>query len=279
MFGFFKRKKVDPKKVLADTLGDMDLPSFSAGTMEALRLLRDPASNSDTIARSIEGNPGVVVGVIRMVNSAAYGLRQKVDRVSHAINLLGRSRIESVVVALAVKGGLDRAAKGSPKGFWREAAARAAFARSLAELLHPQTQSESFVAGLLQDMAVPLLVRARPEDYAPLLDEWARTKKDELADVEQKEFGWDHSEVGACVAAHWQLPPILTDAIGGHHEGQGLVPPAVHLVSYLQGALGEGDVEPLVDAATAQYNVPADRVIRIIAESQERANDLARLLS
>jgi len=96
MLGFFKRKKLDPKRRLAESLGELELPSFSTMTVSALRLLRDPKSSTAAIAEAIESNPGVVVRLLRMVNSAAYGLAQRVDRVGHAVNLLGRGDNGSV---------------------------------------------------------------------------------------------------------------------------------------------------------------------------------------
>ena len=86
MFGFFKRKRIDPKQRLAESLGELDLPSFSAATLNTLRLLRDPTRTAEEIAESIEANPGVVVRLLRMVNSAAYGLAQRVEGVSHAVS-------------------------------------------------------------------------------------------------------------------------------------------------------------------------------------------------
>lgn len=278
MFGFFKRTKIDPQQALAESLGDLELPAFSAATMNTLRLLRDPACRPESIAESIEANPGVVVRLLRMVNSAAYGLAQRVEGVGHAVSLLGRGKVETVVVAIAVKGIVDARTGPLPR-FWQLAAARATIARGLAELIHPQTQSEAFVAGLLQDMAMPLLLRARPAEYRPMIETWQDNPQEELTDLEKKHFGWDHCEVGACVAHHWELPELLVDAIGAHHLGNSLVPPAIHLVSHVRHTEGRVDLEPLVEAATAGYNVPADRVVRAVAESYKRGAALARLLS
>lgn len=277
MFGFFKRNKIDPKKRLAESLGELELPSFSAATMNTLRLLRDPTCTAAQIAESIESNPGVVVRLLRMVNSAAYGLAQRVEGVSHAVSLLGRGKVESVVVAIAVKGSVDASSGPLPR-FWQLAAARATIARGLAELIHPQTQSEAFVAGLLQDMAMPLLLQARPVEYRPMIECWQQAPETELTDLEQQHFGWDHSEVGACVAHHWQLPDLLIDAIGAHHQRNSMVPPAIHLVSHVRHTEGRVDLEPLVEAATSSYNVPADRVVRAVGEAYKRGAALARLL-
>ncbi|MCA9620405.1 MAG: HDOD domain-containing protein [Myxococcales bacterium] len=279
MFEFFKRRRIDPKKRLVESLGDLSLPAFSAATMNTLRLLRNPDATPDRIAASIEINPGVVVRMLQMVNSAAYGLVGRVDRVAHALNLLGRGQVESLVVALAVKGSLDKAAKGAATaGFWRAAAERASLARGLAALLHPERQSESFVAGLLQDMAVPLLVRAQPEGYEPLVRRWL-TGPGELDDLERAHYGWDHSEIGACLAAHWELPQSLAQAIGGHHDDDDSIPPAVYLASYVKQSRGGRDLEPMVYTARDRFGVAEDRVVDTINEAWARAESLASLLS
>ena len=278
MLKFFKSRKIDQKKLLAESLAGMKLPHFSRATIRSLQLLRNPGSTSEKIARSIEANPGLVVHVLRTVNAAAYGLRSKVDCVSHAINLLGRAKVESLVVAMAVKGGLQKTAPHRMnQRFWYAAATRASLARGLAALIDPKTQSESFVGGLLQDMALPLLEATRPYEYAPLI---RQSREDEIAleELERSAFGWDHSEIGACVAAHWRLPDLLTNSIGEHHVGGHHVPPAIHLVSHVRERPRSFEIETLVEQARDRYGVPPDRVIEVVKESRIHAKELAALM-
>ncbi len=179
---------------------------------------------------------------------------------------------------MAVKGGVQKAAPSpASRRFWYAAATRATMARSVAGLLHPRTASESFVGGLLQDMALPLLQASRPDDYEPLMTQ-SLADGVALEELERERFGWDHSEVGACVAQRWELPEALTDAIGTHHQHGGPAPPAVHLVSHVRQRNNRLEVEPLVEKMCADYDLPADQVIKTLKAASLHARELAPLL-
>lgn len=280
----FRKKKQDPKALLNDALGEFELPSFPGAVMKTLQLLRDPNSGSPHIARSIEMNPALVVRLLKMVNSAAFGLRRKINSVSHAVTLLGRSRLESIVVGLAVRTNLPRHSGigFQHDRFWTAAARRAAVARGLAGLLHPQTQSEAFVGGLLQDMALPLLAKVRPKQYAPILEHWHGEADSKLDELERTEFGWDHGEVGASMAHKWELPEVLINSIDVHHdtsdEQQAGVDPAIRLVSCIREMDQSPGVQELVEVCRDDYNLAPDTVVSHVRAAWGEAAELAALL-
>lgn len=279
MCSIFSEREVDPAQIVAKSLGKMKLPTFPGATMKTLELLRDPDSDARRIARSIETNPGLVTHLLKMVNSAAYGLRQKVTRVSHAIALLGRAQVEALVVATAVRGGIKKAApKTAGKRFWQGAAIRASLARALAEVVDPPSQSEAFVGGLLQDMALPLLFAARGAEYKPLVVACAKDPAKNLDELERETFGWDHSLVGACVADHWQLPSSLTCGIGYHHQAE-LAAPANHLVSYVRDEKAGPDASPIPPLAEGMYGVDRGVAEAAIERAASQARELIQLLA
>lgn len=268
--GFLARKR---GVTLARRLSsEHPLPSFPQSTMEALKLLRDPTAIPEAIAGSIEQNPGLVVELLRTVNSAAFGLRREVTRVSHAIHLLGRTQVESLVVGVAVQkqlGGLCR--NELLRGHWDHAALRAAVARSFAKVMHPETQSESFVAGMLLDMALPLLVSVHPKRYDDVLERWYGDAQSDLSQLERDAIGCDHAEVGAEMARCWELPTIICDAIERHHDGE--VTPAISLAASIRAHL---DVDDLVRRAQA-HGLPPELTRQLAAEAQVNAAELATL--
>lgn len=261
LFGL--KKRTSPEALIAEALGDYQLPSFSGSVMQTLQLLRDPGSTSSGIAQSIESNPALVVKVLRTVNSAAYGVVRRIDSVSHAVSFLGRARLEPLVVALVVRSQTPQAqVRGyDDRRFWAAAARRAAIARALAEMLHPQTQSEAFVAGLLQDMAVPLLAHARPEKYGPILEQWHGDGAKGLHTLEMEAFGWTHATVGAHLAQTWGLPETLVAAVGDHHTDDPEANlPAVRLVSYVRETEENPGIDELIEVCRDQYHLLPDGV-------------------
>jgi len=237
VFRLFARKNDDPRAELKDLLGDFEIPCMPSRAIRLLGLLRDPETPMAEIASQVEMDPGLSVRILQLVNSAAFGLLSQVSNLQHATSLLGRSRLESIVLAIAAgetlpkqMGCLD------PQRFWEAAARRATLARLLAQHLHAATQAEAFTAGLLQDIAVPLLAGMNPDGYAGVLDRWHQEGDAELDEGERDLFGYDHAIVGALMAEEWGLPEYLIQAVGGHHSknGEADVDPAVRLVALLK---------------------------------------------
>ncbi len=272
------RLKRDPKALLVDAIGDAEVPNFPQAAMQTLKALRDPNTNSKAIARTIEVNPGLVIQVLKLVNSAAFGIRRRIDGVGQAVTLLGRGQVESLVVGVAVKRQLPtkRVAGFVSQRFWLAAFRRAALARALADLLHPQSRSEAFVAGLLQDMAVPLLATVRPR-YGELLGHWHDDSDAVLHEIELAEFGWDHGAIGASLARRWDLPDRLALSIDGHHGGDEGVDAAVHLVSYIRESDAAPGVDQLVEVCRGRFNLAADDVTHAIESAFEEAEEVAKV--
>ena len=195
MRSLFKPKRQDPRKAIHQLLREYDLPSFPAVVTQTLRALRDPNSSLRDIADTLRVDPGMVIRVLGTVNSAAYGLARPVENLTHAISLMGRGQVESLLYAVAVKDCLPgRQIRGfEPARFWRAAARRAALASSIASELHPSTQAECFTAALLQDMSIPVLASCQ-SNYGPLLEQWHENEGSRLHHLERESESLHHCE-------------------------------------------------------------------------------------
>ncbi|MCP4445022.1 MAG: HDOD domain-containing protein [Myxococcales bacterium] len=277
---FAKRKVASSKKALQSALGDYEMPKFPAVAMKAMKLLRREGTSLDDVARVIMGDPGISTRMLTMVNSAAYALRHPVNSIPQATALLGTSQVESLVVAVAVAGVLPAKSKHlDMTEFWRTASRRAAIASGLAARLHPTSQATSYTAGLLQDMAIPILMESRKEDYASLFRQWQCGEADIVAE-ERKRYNRDHAEVAGWMCREWSLPETLASNIAAHHgavDGDIVAEPAIRLVSFIRGAHGGETIDALIECATSVYSMNADECARIVAEGQDRGDESARL--
>ncbi|MEM9693957.1 MAG: HDOD domain-containing protein [Myxococcota bacterium] len=247
------------------------IPAFPQATLAALRMLRDPDSNPAAIAEAIDQNPGLVVQLLRVVNSAAYGLRREATRTSHALNLLGRTKVESILVAFAVKHQLDDVVRnGAAKDHWEQAALRASAARGFARLVHPESQAECFVGAMLLDIGVPVLAAEFPEDYRDVLERWTHEQGLDLVELENEAVGLDHAAVGEEMARAWELPAFLQNVIA-HHHGGGDVPPAIGLVANVASR----DAVDLVVAQASRIGIDGDTARSIWEQAELEASGLA----
>ena len=175
MFGLRKKRKTSElKDVLRKELEHYELPAFSANVMRALSALRNPEQTISEIGRLLQLDPGLSVKILKVVNSASFGLKSPVSHLGHAASLLGRARVESLVVAIAVRGAMPTLSRSGldMSAFWRTAARRASLSRILADKLHPSTATEAFTAGLLLDMGVPFMAMLKGDKYAQRYNAW-----------------------------------------------------------------------------------------------------------
>ncbi len=280
MFKIFKRKKGESKEELKELLDGYELPSFPTAVMNVLTILRDPESDMDEVADLIKVDPGMNVRVLRMVNSAAFGFSQKVSNILHAVMLLGRARLEPIVLSLAVRDSVPMPDVGcfDPEEFWRLSARRASLARFLAHQLHPVTETEAFTAGLLQDMAIPVLVEIKKKEYCKILDEYYESKTVNLDELERTAFNFDHQMVGALMAEQWELPEYLINSIAGHHSGSD-VDAAIYLVSFMREYDEPEENEQLFRVADSEFGIGKDEMMSYIETAFKDAEELISLLT
>lgn len=280
---FLRRKQTEtPETQLAAALDGHSPPALPQGVMKLMQLMRDPDSEITDVTEALSWQPGLVVKVLQTVNSAAYGMARKVDSVSHAVAILGRSKLEQLVLGVAVKENLPtRPARGyDAQRFWEAAFFRAALARGIAGRLHPADEAQSFTAGLLQDMAVPLLAHAQPKVYGEVLETWHGTPTAHLHDLEQEALGWSHDVVGGQLARSWELPESLVELIGAHHgsETNVALPPALRLVSLHRETACEHGLEAITEVAQSEFEVDPDWMRGLVEESERQATELSQLL-
>jgi HD-like signal output (HDOD) protein len=276
------RAKSDPKAKIREVLGDYKLPSFPGAIMQILQKIRDPKSSVGSVAEILAIDPGLSVQVLRVANSVAYSPARKVENLTQAAALIGLSELQSLVLSFGVRNNLPREpVQGYDcTRFWRAAARRGFVARGLSGLLCPARESESFTAGLLQDMAVPFLAHQRTQDYGPVLSHW-HDGEVSLHELEQAEFGWDHAEVATWICHEWNLPENIEGAIGSHHRvGDDIpdCPPSVALAAYIRETPDYPGTDRLIEVAEQRYNIPGEKVCRIVEAAFEQANDFSRLL-
>ncbi len=279
MLGFFRKSQQESHKALTAVLGEMEIPTFPSALMAILDSIRDPDNSMDKVAQQTVADPGLVVRVLKTVNSAAYGLRRSVDNMQHACSLMGRSHLESLVLSLAIQEVLP---KSSSPGFevarfWTTAFRRASLARLLAARFNPSRQAECFTAGLLLDMAVPLLARSQAPGYGQVLEHWHSDPESNLADLENESFGWTHAQLGAALGCSWQLPEYLVSAIEEHHAHTtrfelGL---AVDLVSHLREDDERPGTEIVVDSLGEVCGIPLEEAEQTIADAFGQAEELS----
>ncbi|MBN1808427.1 MAG: HDOD domain-containing protein [Planctomycetes bacterium] len=195
-----------------------DLPSLPQVVTTIIALINDPTSNAEDLNRALERDPAMVGRILKLVNSAFYGLSNRVSSVRQAIVLLGFSTVRSLALSAAIFDffGQPRSVKFSRVAFWAHLVAVAGLSRLIASREAGLAEEPAFVVGLLHDIGKLVLDRYVQQDFQHVL-EVAQKKKCTFLDAEHEVLDTDHSEIGRWLAERWALPDELVSAIGYHH--------------------------------------------------------------
>ncbi|HEX4903595.1 MAG TPA: HDOD domain-containing protein [Acidimicrobiales bacterium] len=191
------------------------LPAQQAAAVRVLYVADDPRSSAPDLARAVSVDPVLTAQVMRLANSAFYGLSGRVRSSDFAVTVLGFATVRSLAAAHAA-GALGEDAV-VPDDFWAHAAASAAgAAQASARLGVPRP--EGFSLGLLHDLGAAVLCRLDPAGFREIEQRASAPDSRQAALFEKRAFGMDHAAVGGTVLATWRFPAELADAIATHHE-------------------------------------------------------------
>lgn len=222
-----------------DTLLDevVTLPSLPTTVTRVTQLINDPDSNLSDVATVIQTDPALALKTLRLVNSAYYGVGQRVDTVDHAVTMLGIRVIRNLAYTAAVFETFER---GSTELLHHSVMTGIAM-RSLID--HSACRGtidpdEAFVYGLLHDVGKILINEFLPKEAesAALM---SHARKMPIYEAERVVIGVDHAELGSRLIEKWGLPPELAGAIAGHHDLAKCAEPAHRNVA---AALGIADL-------------------------------------
>lgn len=200
----------------AELLAELErLPAQQAAAVRVLYVADDPTSSAPDLAEAVRADPVLTAQVMRLANSAYYGLSGRVRSADFAVTLLGFAAVRALAAAHAT--GVLGADAEIPADFWRHAAASAAGTAQVSARLGV-ARPDAFSLGLLHDLGSALLCQLDPVAYRECEQRSARPDTRQGALFEKRVFGMDHAAVAATVLGAWRFPDELVEAIATHHE-------------------------------------------------------------
>jgi HD-like signal output (HDOD) protein len=254
-----------------------DIPSLPQFVIETLKKLDDPKSSASDVGDTLRKDESLVLRILRLANSAYYGLSRKITVVPEAISYLGFKTVKSIVLAASVYKFMDGAFTGyslDRGDLWRHSQAVAATSRFLSEKVRAGDPEEAYIGGLMHDIGKIILndyVRFGYSIILRLVDEDGVP----FCEAERQVLGFDHAQVGGLVMEQWNLPDAYSYVTIYHHIPEELpkdceeyrkVLDVVHVANSLCLMLGIG-----IGADGMQYNVSTDSLERLgIADKTEQ---------
>jgi HD-like signal output (HDOD) protein len=197
-----------------------NLPSPPAVVVRVLELTSDENSRIEDLAQAIGQDPTLASRLMRLANSALYGVQFKITEIEQAAMLMGMRNLKQLCIGLSLTGGMsdpDEPVEGYAMSvYWQHCLVSSVAAREIARRVGSGLTSEAFLCGLLARIGQLLMARCLKDAYLPVIDQTrVRRSESELpsAEIESALLGFHYGRFGAAVLRSWGLPDPIPHVI------------------------------------------------------------------
>ena len=262
-----------------------NLPTLPHIASKLMKIVNSPSASADIVASLVSQDVSLSAKVLRLANSAFYGIPRSINTLKSAVVVLGFKIIHTMVLSLTV---FDMFGKNSSKNalfdreaFWRHSLKCATIARLLAHTRQKNVSldpEEAFCAGLLHDVGKVVMEQYLHTDFHKALL-YARTHRINGFEAEKLVLGYTHCDVALWLTTSWALPNEILQPLIYHHEpalaqGSSDSVTLCHIADILSHADDEFDESELLPKIEALGITPQDltEVIQKIPAEMEKAS-------
>jgi putative nucleotidyltransferase with HDIG domain len=273
------------KDELINKAGDLKvLPLVSR---KALDILNNENCSIEDLSAVIEKDQTIAARILKIANSALYGLRTEVTSLQHALLVLGFKTLRSIVLTATTRS-LYKKFGMTEKIIWDHSVGAAVAAKLISRGLGSEVTDIAFVGGLMHDLGKVIMNNETPEAYSEVMMKMYNEGIDSIA-AEMDIYRYDHTEVGAGVTGKWKFASPLVTILKEHHLKHGSLEDisdsltaksiaCVHLSDHICKVLGIGYREAdesiiLHELPSSVYlNLGKDKLDKLVNEISETYN-------
>ncbi|MHB1014506.1 MAG: HDOD domain-containing protein [Desulfurivibrionaceae bacterium] len=200
-----------------------ELPTISAVANEINASDKNDALTAKSLGAIITRDPALTATVLKLANSAYYGMAREITSTERAVTVLGFDTIKNLALTIAVfhvfknQDGqlLDL------KGLWYHSLGVALAAKHLA--LHSPILAcdktlpeQAFICGILHDIGKIAFAKNLPAEMAEILRQ-TRSGPIVQHEIEKNILGFNHQKAGQAMAEAWNFPEDYQTIIRLHH--------------------------------------------------------------
>jgi HD-like signal output (HDOD) protein len=206
---------------LEDLLVNADeLPALPEIYFRVSEQIDDEDVTAHEIGDTVQTDPYLTGRILKLINSAYYGLQYHVTSVAQAVSLLGRRQLRQILIGSVLSEAFEdvHVSDFPIHSFWAHSIKTAIIARHLgmqnAQVLDHEAY---FTAGLLHDLGWLVIAKAEPGSYLQV-DNIVQNEGRDALEVENELLGVNHVDVGAALMAKWAMPSVISICVKKHHE-------------------------------------------------------------
>ncbi len=194
-------------------------PTMPEAGAKMLSLLEEPDTEISEIEEILRYDPGLTANILKLANSAYFGIPSKIGSLKQAVIVLGFKRLVQLVVASCVSAVMDKSVPGydlPPGNLWRHSIAVSIAAEALVKDKQKTVSQDVFTPALLHDVGKLVLGTFVKEELEAI--ESIAAKGVPFVVAENMILNTDHAEIGAQILSHWNFPKDVIHAVRWHHD-------------------------------------------------------------
>jgi putative nucleotidyltransferase with HDIG domain len=258
-----------------------NIPPLPAVVLKVIQLTRGNDTSANDLNKVISLDPALTANLLKLCNSAYYGLPRVISSVTQAVMYLGFHTVRNLVLTSTMSDFFNKETSGygyAKGGLWQHSVAVALASEKLSKKISPGLRDVAFTAGLLHDIGKVVMSRFVGNAHVDI-EKLMREENIPFMQAEQEVLGFNHALLGAKVADQWSFPQELINAIGFHHypdkaKGRPMLPIIVHLAdaAALQMGFGlgsDGLCYPLSEFALKTANMGPHEMAELYQDLEE----------
>ena len=260
------------------------LPPMPEIMAKATAILSDDNAGFKEVGDVLETDQAMATRVLKLANSAYYGLSVPVESVQQASALLGFQTLIELITVVSTSQMMGKSLKGyniSSKEMWEHSLSVATAAKLIAEKKHPEFVGNAFNAGLIHDSGMIIIdeyIEKNKASFQNYLEDGIT-----LHSAEKKILGFNHSEIASEFFKKWNLPPAQTKAIKYHHHPEAsendILSYILHIADYIAMTEKPEKNYKVNEQALSQLGFDENDIEEIFAQTKSAVSNIIQSVS
>jgi putative nucleotidyltransferase with HDIG domain len=195
------------------------LPPFPTVLNRALNLMNNPNVSLQEIVETIQYDQSITTNVLKICNSAYFGLRKPVGSLQEAVMLLGFTQLLEILLSGVAGSMMGKAVSGynlEAGELWKHSVSSALLSQIIAKRINREPSPLLFTAALIHDIG-KVMLNSFVAEQSDLIKQLVQTKGISFLEAEKEVLGIDHAELSALIIENWNFPREIFQAIRFHH--------------------------------------------------------------
>ena len=186
------------------------LPSIPDLAHSLITTLNNPDATVEEVSDLITRDPAISAKLLRLANSAQFGLPRGVGSIEDAIAMVGMNKVRTLALGACLSGAFPEVPGLDTRSFWKSSMACAGYSEWLARKVGVDVQM-AWLTGMMLRLGELLMAQVQPETVQAIAQApqapGARWQREKML------LGFTEGELTAELARRWNFPMQMVQAL------------------------------------------------------------------